>query len=175
MATLNSPSPARREAEYFRAEVLPRVAARAQQGVRIDLIDRFVPEAEVAALFAAHDAVVLPYTQEFTAQSGVAFLAIAHGVPVVASEAGGLRDLFNQFQIGTTFQEPTPAALAAAVRNCIDKAKDGRFDAPLRAARQHFSWEAAAEATIAAYTAGFQANREENDRISATIPTHQYA
>lgn len=164
-----------REAEYFRTEVVPQIAELRKQGIRIELIDRFVPKAEVPAVFAAHTAVVLPYTEEFTAQSGVVFLAIAHGVPVVASEAGGLRDLFRQFRIGTTFCEQTPDALASAVRTCVEQAAQGAFEEPLRAARQHFSWESAAEATIAAYSAGFQANREENDRVTATIPTHQYA
>jgi glycosyltransferase involved in cell wall biosynthesis len=164
-----------REAEYFRTEVAPQVAALRGQGIRIGLMDRFIPETEVPALFAAHDAVVLPYTEEFTAQSGVVFLAIAHATPVVASEAGGLRDLFGQFRIGTTFREPTPDALAAAVRECVEQSARGTFKAPLRAAKQHFSWEAAAEATIAAYTTGLEANREENDRDAATISAHQYA
>jgi glycosyltransferase involved in cell wall biosynthesis len=164
-----------REAEYFRVEVVPRIEQLRQSGIRIELIDRFIPEQEVPAVFAAHDAIVLPYTEEFTAQSGVVFLAIAHGTPVVASEAGGLRDLFRQFQVGTTFREPTPEALVTAVRTCLDQAACGTFEQPLRAARQHFSWEATAEATIAAYTADFETNREADERISATIPAHQYA
>jgi glycosyltransferase involved in cell wall biosynthesis len=97
---------------------------------------------------ASHDAIVLPYTEDFTAQSGVVFLAIAHGTPVIASEAGGLRDLFRKFQIGRTFREPAPDALADAVRQCVGESATGAFDEPLRAARQHFSWEATAEATV---------------------------
>ena len=94
-----------RERDYFREEILPLVAEARRRGAVIDLRDRFTPEAEVPALFAGHSAVVLPYTPKFVAQSGVVFMALAHDTPVVASEAGGLRELFEEFRIGATFRE----------------------------------------------------------------------
>ena len=50
----------------------------------------YVPDGEVAAWFQAAAAVVLPYRR--TDQSGVAGLAHAFGVPVLASTAGGLHE-----------------------------------------------------------------------------------
>ena len=73
--------------------------------MKIDLIDRFIPDSEVGRLFKTHSAIVLPYTGEFKAQSGVVFMALAHELPVVASEVGGLRDLLNQYKIGVTFHD----------------------------------------------------------------------
>jgi glycosyltransferase involved in cell wall biosynthesis len=53
----------------------------------------YVPDSEIGPLLRASDAVVLPYrTAE---QSGVAHLAIAHGVPVIATKVGGLAGLFG--------------------------------------------------------------------------------
>ena len=72
-------------------------------------------------MFARHSAIVLPYTHDFTAQSGIVFVALAYELPVVASEAGGLRDLFDQFAIGTSFRQSTPQALALAVRSLYDE------------------------------------------------------
>jgi len=52
----------------------------------------YVPEGEISAWFHAAEAVVLPYRR--TEQSGVASLARAFGVPVIASTVGGLREQF---------------------------------------------------------------------------------
>lgn len=51
-----------------------------------------VPDEEVAGWFAAAEVAVLPYTH--AEQSGVANLAIAAGLPVLASRTGGLGELF---------------------------------------------------------------------------------
>src|SRR5207237_375660 len=102
------------EAAYYNDEILPLIRRLQAAGVKIDLRNGFTPEAEVGPLFASHSAIVLPYTANFMAQSGVVYLALAHELPVVASEAGGLRDLFREFKIGETFVQHTPDALAAA-------------------------------------------------------------
>lgn len=52
----------------------------------------YVPDGDIAGWFLAADAVVLPYRR--TEQSGVAGLADAFGVPVLASTAGGLGEQF---------------------------------------------------------------------------------
>lgn len=52
----------------------------------------FVPEGDIAAWFAAAEAVVLPYRR--AEQSGVANLALAYGTPVLGTTAGGLAELF---------------------------------------------------------------------------------
>jgi glycosyltransferase involved in cell wall biosynthesis len=52
----------------------------------------YVPEGEISAWFHVAEAVVLPYRR--TEQSGVASLASAFGVTVIASTVGGLREQF---------------------------------------------------------------------------------
>ncbi|MEO3784322.1 glycosyltransferase [Actinocorallia sp. B10E7] len=54
----------------------------------------FVPEGDIAAWFAASEAVVLPYRR--AEQSGVANLALAYGTPVLGTTAGGLSELFAE-------------------------------------------------------------------------------
>jgi glycosyltransferase involved in cell wall biosynthesis len=53
----------------------------------------FVPSSDVQGWFETADVVVLPYVK--TEQSGVANLAIAYGRPVIASNVGGLAELFQ--------------------------------------------------------------------------------
>jgi glycosyltransferase involved in cell wall biosynthesis len=139
------------ERDYFDNEVMPRVRALRAAGADVELRDGFVPDGAVDALFAGHSAVVLPYTSQFVAQSGVVFLALAYGLPVVASEAGGLKDLLGEYRIGATFDAESPGALAAAVRRLHEQSDPLELDRDIRAARRRFTWQAAAGATIAAY------------------------
>lgn len=136
---------------YLDGVVMPQVNRLRQRGIAVDVQLRFTPEQEVAPLLARHSVIVLPYTPKFAAQSGVAFLALAHEMPVVASEVGGLRDLFGQFEIGSTFSDLTPAGLAGAVKQLFEGTSQGTIAEQIRAARAHFSWSAAAEATLAGY------------------------
>ncbi|MDB5318731.1 MAG: glycosyl transferase [Phycisphaerales bacterium] len=149
------------ERQYFQDEVLPQINRLRAAGVEIDLQDHFTPDGEVAGLFARHGAVVLPYTQEFVAQSGVIFMALAHEIPVVASEAGGMRDLFGQYKVGETFKESSAAGLADAIRALHGAATDSvRLIEEIRLAKRRFSWGAAASATIAGYALAHEGRKE---------------
>jgi glycosyltransferase involved in cell wall biosynthesis len=77
-----------------------------------------VPAGEVGAWFRACDLVALPYTN--TEQSGVAQLALAADVPVVATTAGGLAELFA----GTLpiFRSLTPDGIADALEEQLGAA-----------------------------------------------------
>ena len=136
---------------YFREQIVPQIKRLGEMGVQINLMARFIPEAEVGPLFATHSAIVLPYTGQFKAQSGVVFMALAHELPVVASEVGGLRDLLNQYKIGVTFHDPTPQALADAVRSLFSDSAQDKLIEQIRAARERFSWTEAARRTIDGY------------------------
>ena len=103
------------ERQYYETEVLPQIERLKAAGVKVDLRPKFTPDHEVGQLFASHSAVVLPYTKGFVVQSGVIFMALAYELPVVASEAGGMKDLFRDFKVGVTFKESTAEELAAAV------------------------------------------------------------
>ena len=72
------------------------------------LLTGYVPEDEISAWFCVAEAVVLPYRR--TEQSGVASLANAFAVPVLASTVGGLREQFAGSQ--WTFPPRAPELLA---------------------------------------------------------------
>jgi glycosyltransferase involved in cell wall biosynthesis len=155
--------------DYFQTKVLPLVHRLRAKGVEVDLRDRFVPDDELGALFASHSAIVLPYTRQFVAQSGVAFMALAYEIPIVASDAGGLRDLFDQFRIGVTFSDPTPQALADAVQQLYSHNAGQDLVRQIAAAREHYSWRQAARATIAGYALTEQkVDNDQDCHIAAT-------
>jgi glycosyltransferase involved in cell wall biosynthesis len=74
--------------------------------------DEFIPEQEVAGLFAAADALVLPYRH--IDQSGVLFEALRFGVPVVASRVGAFTRYVTP-EIGETCPPNDALALASAL------------------------------------------------------------
>jgi glycosyltransferase involved in cell wall biosynthesis len=62
---------------------------------RIDVINRYVTDAEVADLFAAADVVVLPYHR--SSASGPLHLAMSAGLPVVVTAVGGLIEAVRNY------------------------------------------------------------------------------
>ncbi len=94
---------------------------------------RWVADADIPALIATARAVVLPYRE--ASQSGVLPIALACGVPVVATPVGGLAEQVRDGETGLLAAAPTPVALADAMGRMM-------ADAPLRArlaegARRH--------------------------------------
>jgi glycosyltransferase involved in cell wall biosynthesis len=148
---------------YLNERILPLLAELRQGGAKIDWRDGFTPEEQVLPLLKDHSAIVMPYTRDFVSQSGVVFLAMAGEMPVVATDVGGLRDLFDEFSIGVSFQDHTPEALAAAVRRLFEQTDRARLLEQLRAARRQYSWTQCAAATLRAYAAVLEQATISND------------
>lgn len=127
---------------------LARVIRIARRGGLGDIIVRtgYVREADVAGWFGAASAVVLPYRR--TEQSGVASLANAFGVPVLASTAGGLGERYG----GSTWSFPprAPRELAATLARFLAAPRDERASAAAQAAAD---METVIAATLASYGA----------------------
>ena len=79
-----------------------------------------VPDAELAACFRAADAFVLPAVEDAKGDVeglGVVLIeALAHGLPVVASESGGIVDIVKHDRTGLLVPPGDAPALAAALR-----------------------------------------------------------
>ncbi|HEV2104547.1 MAG TPA: glycosyltransferase, partial [Candidatus Eisenbacteria bacterium] len=97
---------------YEPAEPYRALAAAAGDGA-VRLLDRYVPDDEVEALFKAADVVVLPYHSG--TQSGVTHVAYALGVPVIATRVGGIGEIVVDGETGLTCPPGDPDALAATV------------------------------------------------------------
>jgi glycosyltransferase involved in cell wall biosynthesis len=158
--------------DYFKAEILPRIERLRAMGMEIDLQAKFISDDQVGPLFSSHSAIVLPYTKGFVAQSGVMYMAMAYELPAVASEAGGLRDLFREAKVGLTFKDYTPESLAAAVKSLDDPAVRQELVNGIRAGKRRFSWHEAARATISLYSATESGRREVDDCAITPAPAN---
>jgi glycosyltransferase involved in cell wall biosynthesis len=84
-------------------------------GDRVELRDRYVTNDETALLFAASDAVLLPYRS--ASQSGVAAMAFSYRKPIVATAVGGLPAVVRDGENGFLCPPGDAAALARAIES----------------------------------------------------------
>jgi glycosyltransferase involved in cell wall biosynthesis len=117
---------------------------------RVELIDRYVGEDEVAGLFERSRLVILPYTN-FTAQSGVLHLALAHGRPVVATDVGALGECVRLWGIGQVVPPGDEGELAGAIERSLDRAAYNQALEAIARVRGELTWTRMAEATIDVY------------------------
>ncbi len=79
--------------------------------LKVDIINRFIEDSEIASLFSAPNRVlVLPYID--ATQSGVALIAMEFGVPIIASNTGGLKEQLFDGEVGTFFEPGNHQELA---------------------------------------------------------------
>lgn len=115
-------------------------------GDRVRIVDRYVPDEEVATYFSAADLVVLPYKS--ATQSGIVQTAFAFGRPVVVTAVGGLPDVVRDGVTGYVVPPEDPPALAAAVERFFVEDAAPRMTEAIRAEASRFTWTGCAGALI---------------------------
>jgi glycosyltransferase involved in cell wall biosynthesis len=92
---------------------------------RVTLRPGYVPADQIPALFAAADALVMPYREATASQN--ALLAFCHGVPVITTTAGALAEPVRDGVDGLTCAPGDPADLLRALRVIADPATARRL------------------------------------------------
>lgn len=98
-----------------------------QHGVadRVHFAAGFIPEAEIAAYFAAADAVALTYARGFVSQSGVLQIAALWDRPVLAAGGNGpLRETVERFALGVVVEPDSGLAIAQGLRTLIAERRE---------------------------------------------------
>lgn len=137
------------EPDYIRNELEPRIVRLRAAGRTVDYRPGYVAEKDVADLFAWASLIALPY-DGFNAQSGVLLDAIAHGVPVVASDSGALGETVRDLGIGAVTQSLSPDELLTAISTALALDRV-RLAAAWQSASEQYSWGNAANLTAAIY------------------------
>jgi glycosyltransferase involved in cell wall biosynthesis len=131
--------------EFYEDEAPYRKLAEAA-GDSVRLLSRYIPDAEVEALFKAADVVVLPYRS--ATQSGVTHVAYALGLPVITTDVGGLAETVIPGDTGLVVPPENPPALAEAIVKFFEAALAPRLRAGVERVRGEHSWEALANQTF---------------------------
>ena len=119
---------------------------------RLGAVHRFqyIPFSDVTRYFAAADALVMPYRH--ISQSGVLFLALSLGVPVVATRVGALPEVLRD-GVSAVFVAPeSPLELSEALTRVLgDDALRGRLRRGGRKVAEEHGWSSIAERTENAF------------------------
>ncbi len=95
---------------------------------KIILENRYISDEDIPVFFSAADLLVLPYTR--ASQSGVAHIGIAYGLPILATQVGGLVESLGTYA-GTRFTRPGDNdGLAEAMKDLILRGRGERFEPP---------------------------------------------
>jgi glycosyltransferase involved in cell wall biosynthesis len=119
---------------------------------KVGAVHRFeyIPFEDVSQYFSAADAVVMPYRH--ISQSGVLFLALSLGVPVVATRVGALPEMLEDGDNALLIPPESPGAISDALIRVLGspELRERLSDGGRRLADQH-SWQSIAERTERAF------------------------
>lgn len=105
---------------------------------KIEIIDRYLTEQEVADLFHRADLVVLPYRN--ATGSGVIPLAYHYNKPVIVTRVGGLPDVVDNGKTGLIVSPESPEELAKAISGITRHSLDS-MAANITEYKKQFTWE----------------------------------
>jgi glycosyltransferase involved in cell wall biosynthesis len=107
---------------------------------RVVVHNRYIPNEAIEPYFAAADALVLPYITG--SQSAVGMTGLHYGVPVIATNVGGLAETIGHSETGLIVPPADSAALAGAIDHFFRDRLGERFRATIAQERERLSWEA---------------------------------
>ncbi len=84
----------------------------------VEVVNRWVQEAEIPGFFCGVSAVVLPYTS--ASQSGVIATAAAYGLPVVATRIGGIPEQVRDGETGVLVEPGSVEELVVGLEQILD-------------------------------------------------------
>ena len=105
---------------------------------RVTLRPGYVPADRIPALFAAADALVMPYREATASQN--ALLAFAHGVPVITTTAGALAEAVRDGVDGLTCAPDDAEDLLRALKEISDPQTAQRLRTGIRAVDPEPGW-----------------------------------
>ena len=105
---------------------------------RISIVNRFIPEKEVADYFAVADLCVLPYKS--ATQSGVTAVAHNFGVPVLATNVGGLNESILHMQNGMLVEKENPQAIAEGIKLYFNQGLKQSFSETIMNTNNQKTW-----------------------------------
>jgi glycosyltransferase involved in cell wall biosynthesis len=119
-------------------------------GARRTVFAGFLRGDELAAAYASADVFVMPSTTETL--GFVVLEAMSSGLPVVAANAGGVRDLVRDGSTGVLYDPRHPAEAIAAVRGLIaDGTLRAAYGARARAVAETCGWRSETTRLLASY------------------------
>jgi glycosyltransferase involved in cell wall biosynthesis len=131
----------------------------------IGLDNRYVSDDEIMQIISSHGVVVLPYTS--ATQSGVAAIALANGMPCIATNVGALPEQVIDGRNGLLVPPRDPEALARAMVAISSNAETARrmAEESLRLGQELYSWNTIGQDLLDALTQFLAVGRPSSPSI----------
>lgn len=117
----------------------------------IHLEIRYIPDDEISAFYSCADLIVLPYRKIY--QSGVLLMAMSYGVPVLASDLPGMKEIVHDEVNGYLFEAGNAESLAKKLTQVLS-AEESLSKVVSNASKDmetSFSWDEIALKTLTTY------------------------
>jgi glycosyltransferase involved in cell wall biosynthesis len=105
----------------------------------ITLLNRYITDDEVPAIFSASDVCVLPYRS--ATQSGIISVAYQYNLPVIATDVGGLRETLEQDNTGLIVEKNDPGELAAKIQYYFENNLKVELSNNIDLFKSKYTWE----------------------------------
>ena len=106
---------------------------------RVRLIDRYIPNEQVALYFNAADVVVLPYVS--ATQSGIIQVAYGFRKPVISTRVGGIPEVIRDGETGFLIEPKDPEALSEAILRFFRDRESIDFAQNIEKLQERFAWK----------------------------------
>ena len=120
-------------------------------GGRVRFVNRYVSDPEIPAFFRRADLVVLPHRN--VDQSGVLYIGLAFGKPMILSAVGGFTEVAEEHRAARLVPPEDPDALGAAMQELLDAPAEraALAERAAEAAAGAYSWDDIARRTLELY------------------------
>jgi glycosyltransferase involved in cell wall biosynthesis len=148
-----------------RGEVLEHYFPDGYDAKRCEILNSFIPAADVVGLFQRSALTVLPYIE--SSQSGVAALSYGMGKPVVASRVGGLSEMIRHGEDGFLVPPQDAGALAETIVHVLsDLDLQNRLQtAAIARCQSDLKWSTIAAQTVELYQRVLEPFREKDNQV----------
>ncbi len=158
---------------WYGRDGLLRLISDLHLGDRVTMSDGYVPADQVPAIFAAADAVVLPYRSGTASQN--ALIALQLGVPVIATRAGAIADSITDGVNGLLCAPADVAALARTISMLYESGTLERLQLGVRPPQTRQAWGdyvAAVESAVSSASGRRNSRPAARASRNAPVPPH---
>ncbi len=105
---------------------------------KVFVFNDYISDEQVPVFFSASDVCILPYKS--ATQSGITSIAYHFDVPLIATNAGGLKESVHHNETGLIVQLCDPESIAASIKDYFENQMSDRFINGIQKIKANLSW-----------------------------------
>jgi glycosyltransferase involved in cell wall biosynthesis len=117
---------------------------------KVKMFVRYIADSEVTNFFSAADVCVLPYKS--ATQSGIVGISYYYGVPLIATDVGGLKEMIVPYGTGMMIEKPAQHLLSAAIHDYFEMNLRAVYEKRIEEYKKLANWQTFANTIIDFYS-----------------------